>query len=136
MTAEDRMQTALDKIIKMLIAAIIVLAVIIGLVVAALAQEHRHPPEHSAIHEKFYKGWARPDNRAYSCCSLEDCAPAQSKMVDGKWFSRFSDNEEWIEIPPQKIETERDSPDGQSHLCKRTSMGLHSVYCFLPASGM
>lgn len=77
----------------------------------------------------------QPDNRAISCCHDQDCAPAQSRLVNGRWQARNSDDEDWVDVPPQKIETERDSPDGQSHLCKQKFLAGTYVYCFLPASG-
>lgn len=99
-------------------------------------QEHRHPPQHEALHHKFYKTWMQPDNRSISCCHDQDCAPAQSrKSTDGGWQSRHSDDEEWVDIPARKVEQERDSPDGQSHLCKLKTFHGTYVYCFLPAAG-
>jgi hypothetical protein len=41
------------------------------------AQEHRHPPQHEALHHKFYKHWKMPTNRAVSCCNDQDCKPAK-----------------------------------------------------------
>lgn len=129
MTAEDRMERALRK-------ALYVFAIMIGIailmVIKAFAQ---HPPEHQSLHDRFYRGWMMPDNRQVSCCSEKDCAPAQSRLVDGRWQARNSDDEEWVNIPPNKVETERDSPDGRSHLCKLKMIGSTYVYCFLPAAG-
>lgn len=90
---------------------------------------------HEGAVGKFYQSWMQPDNRSMSCCHDKDCAPAQSKMVNGTWYSRHTDDEEWVEIPTRKIERERDSPDGRSHLCKFNAMGGSYVYCFLPAAG-
>ena len=129
MTAEDRMHTALMCIVGFVV---IVAIVLLCLLTNAFAQ---HPPEHQALHEKFYQNWMQPENRAISCCHDKDCAPAQSKMVNGAWYARHSDDEEWVEIPARKIKTERDSPDGRSHLCKFKSAYGTYVYCFLPAAG-
>ena len=79
------------------------------------AQEHKHKPEHSDLHHKFYKTWMMPDNRAMSCCSDKDCEPSASKYENGSWYA--SRDGEWIKVPSHKVETERDSPDGQSHYC-------------------
>lgn len=132
MTAEDRMLAALWKIV---ILAVVLAVSAVALAAWAFAQEHRHPPEHSELHHKFYKTWMMPDNRSVSCCNDEDCAPAQSKRVGETWYSRHSDDEEWVEVPARKVETERDSPDGRSHLCKQKYVAGTYVYCFLPASG-
>lgn len=90
---------------------------------------------HEGVTGKFYKSWMQPDNRSISCCHDQDCAPAQSRRVNGSWQARNSDDEEWVNIPPRKVETERDSPDGQSHLCKMKTFNGTYVYCFLPAAG-
>lgn len=115
----------------------IVSVVLLIFALSVQAQEHRHPPQDIGIHHQFYKSWYMPDNRAVSCCHDEDCFPAQSKFVDGFWFARKTDDEDWIKIPPQKIEQDRDSPDGRSHLCGRKytmwNTGF-SVFCFLPAA--
>jgi hypothetical protein len=101
---------------------ILAFGLILGLLAALFigsvkAQEHRHPVEHQSLHEKFYRDWMMPDNRSISCCHDEDCKPAQSRQLNGKWQARHSDADEWSDVPAYKIETERDSPDGQSHLC-------------------
>lgn len=121
MTAEDRMERALRRII---IACVVFVVAMILVVARALADDHKHPPEHQSLHDRFYKTWMMPDNRAVNCCNEKDCAPAQSKLVDGRWQARNSDDEPWIDIPAHKIETERDSPDGRSHLCKLPSLGM------------
>ncbi len=98
---------------------------------SAHPQEHSHPPQDVSLHEKFYSTWQMPDNRAISCCHNEDCSPAESKMENGQWFARKVGREDWLTVPPQKIERERDSPDGRSHLCSRGQ----TVYCFEPGMG-
>lgn len=133
MTAEDKMLAALWRII---LVGLFSLVVLIVLLCVAFAQEpHQHRPQDLELHNKFYRTWMQPDNRAFSCCHEDDCAPAQSKLVDGKWFARNSDDEEWVEVPARKVETERDSPDGRSHLCKQKFLAGTYVYCFLPADG-
>lgn len=90
------------------------------------AENHpHHGPEH------FYATWMMPDARWVSCCNNEDCAPAQARMVDGKWQARFTDADEWTDVPDYKIERERDMPDGQAHLCMRNGQ----VFCFGVGSG-
>lgn len=107
----------------------------------AFAQEehHGHPAKDMPIHERFYSNWMMPDNRGVSCCHKEDCAPAEAFRKDGKWFARKEGTGgAYSEIPPQKVETERDSPDGRSHLCERRyglSAGVPTVFCFIPGSG-
>lgn len=132
--AEDRMSRA---ILILLAAGAIVLVVAVSLLVfgikSALGQEHKHKPEHSDLHHKFYKTWMMPDNRNMSCCSDRDCEPSASKYENGSWYA--SRDGEWIKVPNHKVETERDSPDGQSHYCGLKIQGDWQSYCFLPASG-
>lgn len=93
---------------------------------------------HEGAVGKFYQSWMMPDNRGVSCCHDQDCAPAASRLVNGKWEAERDG--EWVQIPDQKVETERDSPDGRSHLCgKRYSAfgnGGVAVFCFVPGAGI
>ncbi len=93
---------------------------------------HQHPPQDTAIHERFYSGWMRPDKPNESCCNLRDCAPAKSvRRIGNRWEAQRESDDTWVVVPPEKIEQRRDSPDGRSHLCSR---GL-SVFCFVAGSG-
>lgn len=116
------------------LALIVMGAILIFLYSVDITKGEEGHTHHGAV-GKFYQSWMQPDNRSISCCHDQDCAPAQSRLVDGRWQARNSDDEEWLDIPARKVETERDSPDGQSHLCKRSSQWGSFVYCFLPAAG-
>jgi hypothetical protein len=86
----------------------------------AIAQQHHHPPHDQAIHERFYSTWMMPDNRIMPCCDNQDCSPAESRVEDGNWVARkVGGDGDWIAVPPEKIEHDRQSPDGRSHLCSR-----------------
>lgn len=99
----------------------------------AFSQTVPHP-HHGRDH--FYATWMMPDARHASCCSNEDCAPAQARVVDGKWQARYADNTPWVEIPPHKVEHERDMPDSQAHLCGRYAEdGTFVVLCFGAGAG-
>lgn len=111
-------------------------AIVLFLLMSASHAQEAHGHTHAGAAGQFYQNWMRPDNRSISCCHDKDCAPAQSKLVDGKWQARNSDAEPWLDIPESRVERERDSPDGRSHLCKAGTFGNMLVYCFLPASGM
>lgn len=107
------------------------------------AQEHHgHPPQDMAIHEKFYSTWMMPQNRAVSCCHDEDCSPAESKKSEnGQWLARkvSEPDAEFTPVPPERVEQERDSPDGRSHLCGRrygfSGNNNLTVFCFAPGTG-
>lgn len=116
----------------------ILLGILAGLLIGsqARAQEHHHPPQDQAIHEKFYSTWKMPDNRSISCCHNEDCAPAESKFENGQWLARkVGGRDDFTPIPNEKIERERDSPDGRSHLCGRNWGSGLTVFCFAPGNG-
>ncbi len=112
--------------------------------IPAMAQHAGHPPQDMEIHRKFYSTWQMPDNRAVSCCHDEDCFPAQAKFVNGTWFARKEDGDDWIEIPKNKVDIglpdSRDPPDGRAHLCGRKytfmgSSGGFTVFCFTAGAG-
>ncbi len=101
------------------------------------AQEHRHPPEHAALHDLYYQNWARPDNRAMSCCNKQDCAPVEHvRRFNGQLQMQRAIDGAWITIPAEKLENNvedaRDSPDGRSHMC---SNGEY-VFCAVLGNGM
>ena len=123
-------------ILPLLISGIRILAVS-----SAIAQEHHHPPQDQAIHERFYSTWMMPDNRTMSCCHKQDCSPAESRVEDGNWVARkVGGDGDWIAVPPEKIERDRESPDGRSHLCSRRVWTYKPgdeqlVLCFIPGAG-
>ncbi len=107
--------------------------VAVVLLLSALPAKAQHPAEHQALHEKFYRDWYMPDSPKQSCCNNMDCAPAASRVVDGNWQAEFEG--QWVDIPPQKIEQNRDSPDGRSHLCAKRNWSGFAVFCFIRGSG-
>lgn len=105
-----------------------------------LAQDHSgHRKQDMPNHLKFYNSWMQPDNRSVSCCHDKDCRSAEAHMKNGQWYARQDgDDGDFTPIPPQKVEQERDSPDGRSHLCGQRygfNGNQFSVFCFLPAAG-
>ena len=95
--------------------------------------ERHHPPRDMALHEKFYSTWHMPDNPSLSCCNNVDCYPTDIKYLDGNIYARRREDGKYILIPPQKVEHNRDNPDGQNHLCAPPP-GLpnssDTVFCF------
>jgi hypothetical protein len=96
------------------------------------AVHRRHPPQDQALHEKFYSTWHMPDNPSVSCCNSADCYPTDIKYIDDQIYARRREDGRYILIPPQKVERNRDNPDGRNHLCAPppTLSPLDSVYCF------
>lgn len=129
----------MSKINWPLVQAVVVMSVLLLYLYSAkiaFPQEHRHPAQDMPMHEKFYSTWTMPDNRSISCCHNEDCAPAESRIENGHWVARkVGDTGGFTSIPANKVENDRDSPDGRSHLCGRRTGGELSVFCFLPAAG-
>ena len=104
----------------------------------AAAAQHRHPPQDEAPHERFYSTWYMPDNPARSCCNNADCYPTEIKHVGGFVFARRREDGKYILIPPQKVERNRDNPDGRNHLCAPPPDSDHPVdivFCFSLGGG-
>lgn len=101
---------------------------------AAPAVAHDHHPKHGPSH--FYATWMMPDAPHASCCSDQDCGPAQARFINGHWQARFTDADEWVDVPDHKVERNRDMPDGQAHLCGfRGQDGVFRVFCFGAGAG-
>jgi hypothetical protein len=95
--------------------------------------EHRHPPQDQSVHERFYSHWHMPDNPSMSCCNDADCYPTDVKYVDGRLYARRREDGKYILVPPQKVERNRDNPDGRNHLCApppNPASSSDTVYCF------
>lgn len=108
-----------------------------ALVGRAQGQEHHgHRLQDMELHHKFYNSWMMPDNRAISCCHDQDCRPAEARMVNGQWMARQDgDDGDFTPIPPDKVETERDTPDGRNHLCGRRDGRNFTTFCFIAGAG-
>jgi hypothetical protein len=143
MTAEDRMERAIRWIMVIAVLFVSAMFIIVAMVGNALAQEHKgHPPEHQAIHEKFYMHWHMPTNRNVSCCHDEDCKPAEAYMRGGKWYARHEgDPGEFVLVPPERVDMglpdSPEPPDMRAHLCgRRYSFNAEfTVFCFIAGNG-
>ena len=95
---------------------------------------HHHPPQDQLLHEEFYSTWHMPDNPSASCCNDADCYPTEIKSVEGKIYAKRREDGKYILIPSQKIERNRDTPDGRNHLCAPppgfAKNPVDTVYCF------
>jgi hypothetical protein len=95
--------------------------------------DRHHPPQDQALHEKFYSTWHMPDNPAVSCCNNADCYPTDVRFIDGRIYARRREDGKYILIPQQKVEHNRDNPDGRNHLCAPPPSFYSpsdTVYCF------
>jgi len=106
----------------------------------SLAQQHHHPPQDEAIHEKFYRTWHMPDRPLRMCCNKRDCYPTEVRIVDGDIFAKRREDGKFIQIPAAKVERNRDNPDGRNHICAppptATVYPPNTVFCFTLGTGM
>lgn len=107
---------------------------ILGVALArADAHQHHHPTEViEGAQAKFYETWMRPDMPAVSCCNQMDCYATPARTHGGKLQALHRESGDWIDVPAEKVEHNRDSPDGRNHLC--ASKWKH-VFCFLMGGG-
>jgi hypothetical protein len=108
-------------------------------VVSTAAAQHHHPAQDEPLHEKFYSTWYMPDNPTSSCCNKADCYPTEIKYVGGSVYARRREDGKYILIPPQKVERNRDNPDGRNHLCApppNSSYAANTVFCFSLGGGI
>jgi hypothetical protein len=103
------------------------------------AQEHRtHPFPDLPLHEKFYSTWYMPDEPTRSCCGAADCYPTEVRLLGDVVYARRREDGKWLRIPSQKVEHNRDNPDGRNHLCAPPPTAHYppdTVYCFALGSG-
>lgn len=83
--------------------------------------------------DRFYSTWMKPDKPTESCCSKTDCDEAEVKQIAGIWWAKRARDNRWVMVPPEKIEQNRDSPDGRNHFCA-SNYDL-APYCLIIGSG-
>jgi hypothetical protein len=92
-----------------------------------------HPPQDRMLHEQFYSTWYMPDHPSQSCCNMADCYPTEIKSIGGQIYARRREDGKFILVPPEKVEHNRDNPDGRNHLCAPPPSSYNpadTVYCF------
>ncbi|WP_245284402.1 hypothetical protein [Bradyrhizobium sp. WSM2254] len=124
----------LNRACKLVLTIALSLPSLTGVKAEELGQDaHRHhPPQDQLLHEKFYSSWHMPDNPVLSCCNSADCYPTEVRYVDGRIYARRREDGKYILIPSQKVERNRDNPDGRNHLCAPPPSAslVDTVYCF------
>ena len=91
--------------------------------------------EKEESHHKFYQNWMRPDMPSASCCGRWDCYPTEFKQVNGRWFALRREDGAWMPIPPEKMELNRDSPDGRNHVCMQAPGKSDTIFCAITGGG-
>lgn len=92
-----------------------------------------HPPQDQPLHKKFHSTWHMLDRPSVSCCNDADYYPTEIKYVDGNIFAKRREDGTYIPIPPEKVERDRDNPDGRNHLCAPPPSAFlppDTVFCF------
>lgn len=126
------------------------------------AAHRQHPPQDILLHQRFYSTWRRPSGG--DCCNNRDCYPTRAVFDEtlGLWRAERREDRKMVVIPKSIYDpenpNERQSPDGQSHLCapppntmdrwhippNPVELYLHyylppkpqdKVYCFTPGEG-
>ena len=118
----------------------------VGMTFAALAfaspslAEHYHPLQDEDVHEKFYSTWRRPDYPYFSCCSNRDCYPTEVRIAGRGIFAKRREDGKFVAVPAEKVEHNRDNPDGRNHICAppptATEYPPDTVFCFILGTGM
>jgi hypothetical protein len=60
-------------------------------------------------------------------------------MQEGNIFAKRREDGKFILVPPQKVERNRDNPDGRNHLCApppTASYPPDTVFCFALGGGI
>lgn len=112
--------------------------IVVGLVLIAtpVRAQHQHPAQDVEIHKRFYNSWMMPDDRTRSCCHERDCYPTEARQIGGRWEARRREDGQWLVVPPEKIEQDRDNPDGRNHLCAPPPEYGAKPYCFIIGGGI
>ena len=68
----------------------------------------------------------------------QDCYPTEIKYVGTSLFARRREDGAWIIVPLQKIERNRDNPDGRNHvgMPPPNHSQAGSVFCFSLGGGI
>jgi hypothetical protein len=105
------------------------------MLVCAYAQDVHHHAGMSPDVDQFYSTWRVPNlgsERVSSCCNRSDCAPAEIKVREGKWYGRRSVDVDWHFIPEALLESNqgdpRESPDSGSHICVMSGRVICAVF--------
>ncbi len=125
----------MNRCCKLLLAITLPLSLMTGAEADEAAQDgahRRHPPRDLLLHEQFYSSWHMPDNPVLTCCNNADCYPTEIRRIEGSIYALRREDGKYILVPPQKIERNRDNPDGRNHLCAPPPFAslVDTVYCF------
>jgi hypothetical protein len=67
-----------------------------------------------------------------SCCNKADCYPTEVKYEDNHWYALRREDGNYIRVPDNKVERNRDNPDGRIH---RRGPTISRTLCFVSLGG-
>jgi hypothetical protein len=109
--------------------------IVAGLILIAVPARAQHPEHDVEIHKQFYNSWMMPKDRTRSCCHERDCYPTEARKIGGRWEAKRREDGQWLVVPDDTIELDRDNPDGRNHLCAPPPEYGTIPYCFIIGGG-
>jgi hypothetical protein len=85
------------------------------------------PPHGDPTLAPWYNSLRMPDSTVL-CCSMSDCRPVLSRMVDGHYQAFIAD--QWRDVPDDRVLSRPDNPTGHAVACWTPFAG---VICFIKA---
>ena len=101
---------------------------ILGAILLLAGQARAAPPDDADPSlGPWYNSLRQPWTNAL-CCSIADCRPVLSRIVDGHYEAFVGD--EWRLVPDDRVLTRTDNPTGHAVVCWTPFAG---VLCFIKA---
>jgi hypothetical protein len=102
--------------------------VISGMILLLAGQAHAAPPPGADPDLAPWFNSLRLPQSAVPCCSMADCRPVLSRLIDGHYEAFVEDK--WVVVPDDKVLTRPDNPTGHAVVCWTPFAG---VMCFIKA---
>jgi hypothetical protein len=102
--------------------------VISGMILLLACQAHAAPPPDADPNQAPWFNSLRLPQSAVPCCSMADCRPVLSRLIDGH-YEAFIEGK-WIAVPDDKVLSRTDHPTGRAVVCWTPFAG---VLCFVKA---
>ena len=98
-----------------------------------LARDYGQYEDVSPAIREWFRGLRSP--QGIFCCDEADCRRTEAHLSDNHWQARAPDGK-WIDIPPDRVITDRFNPVGEPILCATwaLSSGSWNVLCFVPGA--
>lgn len=106
-------------------------AALAAFLLAAVIAHSAPPPHANPEWRDFFRG-LKENGTGASCCDLSDCRVTRSRAGANGWQA-VNQLGDWVDVPDEKILTDRHNPTGEAVMCWLPSRG---VICFLPPTGV